>query len=260
MEFQIMTVKLNKDKSIGKVLYIVEGNHTEPFLLSKIFNKILDYQYETVLRGSTYHKYNSKINPTSQVFVINTESSNIKSIDKNNNFLNNLFAELITNYNFDVDNSAIYYIFDRDCKSNTDSNFILNSLKLLKNSRENDNFLRQGLLLLNYPSIESFTLSNFKNDSFLCKIDTGDNLKAKLESDKINQSHISEETLLAATNEMLNAFSTMNIQNFDIDNFGDTNLKIFDHEETLYLKEQVYQALSLLSISLLDLGIIEIID
>ena len=39
MEFQIMTVKLNKDKSIGKVLYIVEGNHTEPFLLSKIFNK-----------------------------------------------------------------------------------------------------------------------------------------------------------------------------------------------------------------------------
>ena len=34
-----------------------------------------------MVRGKGYHKYNSKENIMSQVFVINTEESNIKTID-----------------------------------------------------------------------------------------------------------------------------------------------------------------------------------
>lgn len=86
-----MNVRINKEKSIGKVLYIVEGNKTEALILYYIFCKIYDYQFESILRGKGYHKYNSKENIMSQVFVINTEESNIKTIDKDNDFLNNLY-------------------------------------------------------------------------------------------------------------------------------------------------------------------------
>ena len=84
-----MNIRLNKEKSIGKVLYIVEGGKTEPYLLHRIFCKIMNYQLETILRDKGYRKYNSQENATSQVFVINAEESNIKYIDRDNQFLNN---------------------------------------------------------------------------------------------------------------------------------------------------------------------------
>lgn len=93
--------------------------------------------------------------------MINAKESSIKNIDRDNGFLDNLFMELIENYDFDVDNAAIYYLFDRDSRSNTDATFIEGLLSVLVNSRDNDSFDRQGILLLSYPSIESFTLSNF---------------------------------------------------------------------------------------------------
>ena len=114
MESRDMNVRINKEKSIGKVLYIVEGNKTEALILYYIFCKIYDYQFESILRGKGYHKYNSKENIMSQVFVINTEESNIKTIDKDNDFLNNLYITLFEQYDFNVDNAAIYYLFDRD--------------------------------------------------------------------------------------------------------------------------------------------------
>lgn len=55
-----MNIQLNKEKSIGKVLYIVEGGKTEPNILYFLFVKIFDYQFETILREKGYHKYNSK--------------------------------------------------------------------------------------------------------------------------------------------------------------------------------------------------------
>ena len=125
-----MNIRLNKEKSIGKVLFIVEGGKTEAYILHRIFCKILDYQMETILRDKGYHKYNSKENPTSQVFVINAEESNIKNIEKNNKYLDKLFKELIENYDFNIDNAAIYYLFDRDNKSNMDVEFIENLLSI----------------------------------------------------------------------------------------------------------------------------------
>ena len=90
-----MNITLNKDKSIGKVLYIVEGGKTEPYILHKLFTKVFDYQVEMIIRDKGYRKYNSKENATSQVFIINAEESNIQYIKKDNQFLNSLFAELI---------------------------------------------------------------------------------------------------------------------------------------------------------------------
>ena len=253
-----MNIALNKGKSIGKVLYIVEGGKTEPYILRKIFTKVFDYQVETIIRDKGYRKYNSKENATSQVFVINAEESNIKNIAKDNEFLDNLFKELIENYDFDIDNSAIFYLFDRDNGSNTNSEMIKELVSSLTNSRENKNYLRQGLLLMSYPSIESFTLSNFHKDSFSEKFKFGKDLKHFLNENKINHEDIAEDTLVIAVEELFRAFSVMGIDDFDIDNFGACNVDIFDYEESNFSKEELYRALSLICISLIDLGLIEI--
>lgn len=63
MEFQNTRVTLNKNKAIGKVLFIVEGGWTEPYILRRIFTTIFDYQFETILRDKGYKQYNSKDNP-----------------------------------------------------------------------------------------------------------------------------------------------------------------------------------------------------
>ena len=257
MGYQDMKIRLNKEKSIGKVLFVVEGGKTESYILHRIFCKILDYQMETFLRDKGYDKYNSKENPTSQVFVINAEESNIKYIEKDNEYLNNLFRELIENYDFDVDNAAIYYLFDRDNKSNTDKEFIENLLSILGNSRDNG-FERQGMLLLSYPSIEAFTLSNFVRESFEQKFSTGHKLKLHLHEHKVNQSNITEATLLQATEAMFESINDIGIEDVNVDAFGETNKDIFYYEENVYVKEKAYRALSLVTIALIDLGLLEI--
>ncbi len=252
-----MNIRLNKDKSIGKVLFIVEGGWTEPYILRKIFTTIFDYQFETILREKSYSKYNSKQNPTSQVFVINAEESNIKNIKKDNQFLNKLFAELIENYNFNVDNAAIYYLFDRDNKSNTDIDFVKEMVSLLVNARDNVGYERQGMLLLSYPSIESFTVSNFEKNCFDKSFATGHNVKLYAHSKNFNHQKISEKTLLFATNELLSALYKIEKKEIDIDTFGTTNEKVFNYEEQIYQETGMYNLLSLTIIALLDLGLID---
>ena len=239
-------------------MYIVEGGKTEAILLSRIFCDILDYQMETILRDKGYHKYNSKENFTSQVFVINAEESNIKYIDKDNKFLDRVFVELIENYDFDVDNAAIYYLFDRDNQSNSDLELIKNLLSTLVNARDNNGFERQGMLLLSYPSIEAFTLSNFAENSFERKYKIGAKLKQDLHDNNYNQSHISESTLLKAAEELLRTLDKIDVGELNLDQFGESNKRIFDFEEMEFSKESLYRALSLLCISLIDLGLLEL--
>ena len=253
-----MKINLNKDKSIGKVLYIVEGSKTEKFLLWRIFTGIFDYQFEVKTRDHPYQIFNRKDNPYSKIFVINVAESNIKHINKDDEFLNNLFKELIENYDFDIDNAAIYYLFDRDVESNTDSAFIKQLLCTLTNSRENENNFRQGILLLSYPSVESFTLSCFDENSFSLKIKLGRELKQYLESKKFNQSKIDETKLEFAVVNLVKSVSFISDSHLDVDNFKELNNKFFDFEENLFSKENVYNCLSLLAISLIDLGLIEI--
>lgn len=153
---------LQKNKSIGHVLFIVEGGKHEFSVLKQVFVKILDYQMISKKRSKAkYDYFQSKKNSHNVVAVINTETSNIKSIKDENGFLDNIYEELIQKYNFDLKNSAIYYLFDRDVLSNTDTELIKELLNMLQNSRENENYLLGGLLLLSYPSIEAFDISNF---------------------------------------------------------------------------------------------------
>ena len=89
---------LNKEKNIGKVLLIVEGGHTEFYLLRKIFTQVFDFQYEKLDRMYKYKKFNKKEGIPSSVFVINTEESAITHIKDDNSFLNTMFEKLIGEY------------------------------------------------------------------------------------------------------------------------------------------------------------------
>lgn len=40
-----MSMKINKDKSVGRVLFIVEGGRTEFSLFRRIFCNVLGYEY-----------------------------------------------------------------------------------------------------------------------------------------------------------------------------------------------------------------------
>ncbi|WP_066503739.1 hypothetical protein [Abyssisolibacter fermentans] len=252
---------INKEKNIGQVLFIVEGSKTEFYILHKIFTKIFNYQFERITRYKPYRKYNNKDNPLSRILVINTEESNIKYIDDKNEYLNDLFKELIDEYHVRIDNAAIYYIFDRDNHSNTDPEFIDSLLRILKNSRDNDNYYMQGLLLLSYPCIESFTLSNFDDNSYLSSFEKGEkDIKLHLNMNGINQCKINETSLLKAAQQMEFALDKLGIKEYDLDEFFPTNIDIFNKQENLYSINKKYNTLSLLCIALLDLGLISVED
>ena len=112
-----MGVKLNKDKRIGKVLFIVEGEKTEFLILRNIFTTIFDYQLETEKRNNKYNIYNKKDNPLSSIFVVNSKQSQIESLN-DYEYLEKLYVKLRDEYKFPVENASIYYIFDRDIKTN----------------------------------------------------------------------------------------------------------------------------------------------
>ena len=63
--------------------------------------------------------------------------------------------------------------------------------------------------------------------------------------------------LLAAFNT-IKGINNFNIYNLDIDNFKETNIKIFNKEEDYYKNYKTWKALSLISIMLLQLDIITI--
>ncbi|BBI36743.1 hypothetical protein [Cohnella abietis] len=253
-------IKVNRDKNIGKVLLIVEGLSTEFYLLHRIFTRIFNYQFEKLDRMLKYGKFNEQEGIQSSVFVINTKESAISFIKDTDEFLESMFEKLIEEYQFPVDRAAIFYIFDRDVNSNTDTVLIRDLLRSLSSSRENNGFNRQGLLLLSYPSVESFVASNFIENTFNLSFGTGDELKRYLNDQKINQCKITEESIKSAVIEMDYALKQVGVTEYNLDHFSDTNLFIFNTQEEKYILYQNYRLLSLLCVILLDLGLIEVID
>lgn len=85
------------------------------------------------------------------------------------------------------------YIWDRDSNK---YDIVKKLLDKFHNSRDNE-FDMQGLLLLSYPSIESFIISCFEQNTMQIKIDK---IKKYLTMNKYNYSKIDEYKLLNAIN------------------------------------------------------------
>lgn len=257
-------VSINKDKKIGKVLFIVEGERTEPYILCRIFEKIFDYSYTRISREGkiTYDVVSSKRHDLSQVFVVNAEESNISQIADGNEYLDNLFRMLINDQGIDFENAAIFYIWDRDRNSNLNTDIIKELLSTLRNPRDSLDYERQGLLLLSYPSIEAYTASNFMPDTYSQEAATGKELKRTLNDKKILQQNISEDSIQMATEELLKALKSFEIEFKEeiLDDMAEPNLTVFSKEEEIYEQTNTYRLLSMLSIALLNLGLIEVTE
>ncbi len=249
-------MKLIKNKRVGKILFIVEGSRHEFSLIKTIFEDLLGYQrIEKRRNKATYYK--SQTDSHSIVAVINTKTSHIGSINETD-YLDTIYAELIERYSFDVTNAAVYYIFDRDSKSNTDSQFILNLLHRLKNSRENEDSMMGGILILSYPSIEAYEISHFIDGSYNICACLGADAKQFISqhADKIAMNKINEPSILHACDEFKKYLSDQGID-FNIDDFSSTNIHIFNKEEKYYEEKSTYFLFSVMSYILLDLGIIQ---
>jgi hypothetical protein len=248
-------MSINKEKSIGRVLFIVEGGRTEFSLLRRIFCNVLGYEYIEKRRGKAKF-FKSKNISTSKVAVINTQQSHITYVLDKNDYLDDIFATLITEYSFPVDRAAIYYLFDRDPESNRDSEFITQLILSLRDPYENEDF-RGGLLLLSYPSIESYSISSFEKDSYKIEISLGNEAKHFIAANNhIQINKIDEKTIVRAADELIKYMENEGIK-FELDDFSKTNRKIFDKQERLYYEKAKYKVLSLLSIAFMQLGIID---
>lgn len=256
----MLGMNINKNKNIGKVIYIVEGEKKEFTLLKHFFMNVFNYNLVVAKRQKEdeMELYISNENSNSQIFILNSETSNINSIINGKDYLDNIYRKLNEDYDLIPDNASIYYIFDRDKGSNS-ANIITDLLTRLKNSKDNG-IESNGLLLLNYPSIESLVISCFKKNSMnLCVMPKG--IKSYLEDNKLYQDRIFEKEILCGCNELINTVFQLikhKICLDDLDDFYQINLNIFNLQENLFEKNQPYVLLSLFLISFLDLGLISI--
>lgn len=251
---------LMRDKRVGKVLLIVEGAKHEFNLIKRIFVDVLGYTQIEKRRNNTDY-YVRKGDVHSVVAIVNTKASNIASINEEE-YLDIIFEELIEKHNFDINNAAIYYLFDRDPESNIDGKLIVGLIDKLKNSRENDNNMRGGMLILSYPAVEAYEISNFIDKTYELKARLGSELKEYINKNAkiISMNKINRESIIHAGKEMISYLRAKGI-GLDLDDFSNMNRAVFMNEEQCFAESNTYKILSMLSCVLMDLGILrEIIN
>ena len=252
-------IRLNRQKSIGRVVFVVEGGKNEFNLLRRIFCDILQYEY-LEKRRSKLDWFQSPNVSTSKVAVVNTQESHISYIRDHEHYLDDVFRTLIEQYQFPVDQSAIYYLFDRAPKSNVQKELLQDLLEELQNPYENADGLRGGLLLLSYPSIESYQVSCFIPNSHLLSFSLGADIKSFVgDNSQIQLNKISEESLMCAAEVMLAYYKEHDLD-YTFDDHGWPNNKIFAKQEACFAATGAYRLLSLLSVAFLQLGILEIVE
>ena len=257
MECQSTTkhLKINKNKSLGEVVIVVEGESEEFKLLKHIFTQVFDYNYFSIRRNKIMRdKFVSKSNKNSSIIIANTSNSNIKSIMEDKDYKDKLYELLKNEYNRSLKSVPIYILWDRDIDSNKEE-IVLKSLNTFTSSLDN-NYEMNGLLLLSYPCVEAYEISNF--DKQLWKKTFSNSIDAKKQIKTIIPKliDINESTLLLAAENMHRTMKKYGIRDYEPSNFQKENIKIFRNETEEYIKNKYFNALSLISVMLIDLGII----
>ena len=255
MECQNMIkhLKINKNKQVGKVIIIVEGEDEEHKLLKHIFTKVLNYNYVSIRRGREQVKTSSKSN--SHIIVINTANSSIKSVMEDKDYKDKLYQIIKKEYNSSLKNVPIYILWDRDVDTNDDS-VVLKTLDTFYSALDNE-YDMNGLLLLSYPCLESFELSNFDKKFWKKKFYTSKEAKKQRKNIRPTIHEINENSLLLALENTHRTMNFYGIKKYDSTNFHKENIKIYKKEMEVYDEYKYFDALSLIGIMLVDLGIIE---
>ncbi len=249
-------IRLNKNKNIGNVIYVVEGAKEEQYILKRIFNELLDYELLSVSNKGEIRKFRNRMNKYSKITIITSKHPQIVSLERCEDYFANLYIRLAKEENIDVENSAIYYIFDRDNKSNPKE--VINRLiSKFKNPYDNNNEMN-GVLLLSYPAIEAFYLNSYYNKK---NFNNAKEMKRYVRHYHLNA--INEDGIKKATEFLLDfLYKRLDIK-FDLsllEDYKNINELIFKKEENYFINRKVYLTLSTLVLSLIDLGVIEVLE
>lgn len=251
----IKNLKIKKDKTISEIVIVVEGESEEFKLLKHIFTNVLDYNYIPIKRNKIMRdEFHSKSNINSTVIIANTSNSNIKTIMEDLNYKDKLYNFLKEEYNKSLKNTPIYILWDRDADSN-DEKVVKKALDTFTNSLDN-NYEMNGILLLSYPCVESYILSNFDKQLYRKTFSKSEEAKKALKARKYSLIDIDEKSLLIAVENMHKTMLKYGIRSYDPSEFNTVNQTIFRKEKELYKNNNIFDALSLISIMLIDLGII----
>lgn len=246
--------RINKEKNIGRVIFILEGGKTEFDLLNRIFVGVMGYQLEELRRtkteGFVFHGHN----PHSRIIAINFKGPHLFDINTEEQDL--LFHRISEELGVKPENTAIYYLYDRDVKS-YEIDEVRPYVEKYRDPYGTDSG-DQGQLLLSYPALESYTVSCFRDDTYKTQIELGKELKTYAAQNSYTiQMLRNEGHIIHAALEMERALNAHGLSDYDLDNLGETLLKLYDDEQQVYLKTQKFELVSLLSFVLLELGIIE---
>ncbi len=249
----VKSYKVNKEKNIGNVIFILEGSKTEFNVLETIFVKYLGYEMVKLKRGAGGYVFKGK-NPYSKIIALNFQGNHL--YEMNDEELNQLFYKMSSELGLKPEALPIYYIYDRDVKSYDESQV---RDYVAKYSHPYDNADgSQGMLLLSYPAFESFIISCFGDDIYRTAIETGHELKRYMANEGVNQQMIrNDEEILKALEEIDKYIISKRLEAYDIDEFGKTSLEVYDSQQEFYVENGAFQLLSLFGVVLLDLGIVE---
>ncbi len=264
-------IEIKTDKSIGDVVFIIEGDKTEVNLLYYIFTNIFNYKFVSKVRNgkkkTNIKKFIGK--DKSCIVVVNTSSTHIKdilNIDADGkvvieDFSDQLIYDLAVEYEININKSAVFYLFDRDPLLNTDVEKIKQTMQILRNPYQNENDLEGGLFLISYPSFESFLTSNLEEKCYNNVFYLGNNLKQYNVEQKYMFNKVTTATLIKATENFLGYLKCESIEfdnDSDLDDFSNVNINILDNQEQYCKVNKKYRLVSLVVVAFLNLGIIEI--
>lgn len=258
--YQCMTKKYKVDKSkiIGNVIFVVEGGRpetggTELRLLKSIFSDVLGYEVQELRRGTEeFIGYGN--NKSSRVFALNLPKNQLTQLTED--AMDELFSRLKAEFSIKPEDCPIFLLYDRDYKS-----YKHNELRGKYVRRYTDPYSSeegyQGQLLLSYPAVESYILSCVQENVFEQRYLLGTEAKVQLAECGFSEDEISEdEHIIHATTEMDKGLANFALDGYDLDNLGSTLLGVYEEQQNIVKEEQQFSALSLISMALLELGVI----
>lgn len=248
-------MKICKDRPIGKVIYVVEGEKTEVLLLKHIFVEIFSFTFiESKRNGEDILHFKSDVNKGSQVYVIVGKRPQVVGLTRDASYLEETYNRLNYEFRLEPEEAALFYIFDRDRESNP-AGLMRSFIGKLKNSRDNGNDMN-GALLISYPCIESYLVNAKETEAFH---GCGKEIKRYVYRQKYFIENLTEKDLIFATEVLLRFLRRIRNEDFrfdELDDLSGINSSVFHFEEQKYYKDKVYFTLSLLGLSFLDLGLI----
>ncbi len=248
--------KLDRQRSIGTVLFVVEGGSplggAELRLLKRIFSDLLGYEMQELRRG-TEEFIGHRSNPKSRVIGMNLPQNQISKITEER--MNELYARIRDQLGLKPENYPLFFLYDRDVKS-----YKPNELRRFV-TQHTDPYSSDsgelGQLLLSYPAVESYMVSCFRENAHLLCYQLGKDLKPDAADWGCTIEAIENEGhILHAAREMDAALAALGCGEYDLDHLESTLLASYDAQQSHYKGEGSFSLLSLISMALLELGIL----